>query len=139
MSNKTLIGIIAVLVVIGGVLVLGGNLGKNSNTGKTTNNPNTSSGQAVVTGKPITEKIETVNITNSGFNPSTITIGKNVKVIWINRSGSDVNIVPSNGYVPLTLGQFPDNSSVQLSFDKSGTYTYQNQLKPSQKGTVIVR
>ncbi|MEK7559142.1 MAG: hypothetical protein AAB521_02445 [Patescibacteria group bacterium] len=145
MNNKTLIIVIALLIVIGGALLIGGQL-TNKKSGNTTqtSTPTTQQTQSnqngqVQVGKPITETIETVNISSSGFNPQSITIKNGSKVIWINKSGADVNIVPTNKYVPLTLGQFPNGSSVQLLFDKTGTYTYQNQLKTSQTGTVIVQ
>ncbi|MEK7573149.1 MAG: hypothetical protein AAB531_01865 [Patescibacteria group bacterium] len=146
MNNKTLIIVIALLIVIGGALLIGGKLtnkksGNTTQTSVPTTAQQTQSNQngQVQVGKPITETIETVNITSSGFNPQSITIKNGSKVIWINKSGADVNIVPTNKYAPLTLGQFPNNSSVQLLFDKAGTYTYQNQLKTSQTGTVIVQ
>ena len=146
MNNKTLIIVIVVLMVIGGILLIGGQLAgkKSSNVQQgaaPTATQQTQSNQngTVNVGKPITEPITTVNITSSGFNPQNLTIKNGVKVIWINKSGAKVNIVPTNKYAPLTLGEFPDNSSVQLMFDKAGTYTYQNQLKPSQTGTVIVQ
>lgn len=146
MNNKTLIIAIVVLMAIGGVLLIGGKLaGKKSSSNPQGNEPattqQTQSNQngKVIVGKPITEPIKTVNITSSGFNPESLTIKNGVKVIWINKSGVKVNIVPTNKYAPLTLGEFPDNSSVQLLFDKAGTYTYQNQLKPSQTGTITVQ
>lgn len=143
MNNKVLIIVIVILIVIGGLLVLSGKLvGKNTvqtnNSQKQTQQSTINSGEPAK-GKPITEKIETVNITSSGFNPQEITIKKDVKVIWINRSGENVDIIPvNNSYAPLTLGEFPNDSSVQLSFDKVGKYSYQNKLKPSQTGTVVV-
>ncbi len=146
MNNKTLIIVIVVLMVTGGVLLIGGQLaGKKSNSVKQGAVPTaaqqTQSDQngKVIIGKPITEPITTVNITSAGFNPENLTIKNGVKVIWINKSGAKVSIVPTNKYAPLTLGEFPDSSSVQLLFDKAGTYTYQNQLKPSQTGTVTVQ
>lgn len=145
MNNKTLIIVIAILVVIGGALLIGGQLtGKKSGINSETSTPANQQTQSnqngeIHVGKPITETIETVNITSSGFNPQSVTIKTGSKVIWVNKSGADVNIIPSNNYAPLTLGQFPDNSSVQLLFDKAGTFTYQNKLKTTQTGTVIVQ
>ncbi len=133
-------------MAIGGILLIGGQLtGKKSssspegNKSATTQQTQSNQNGKVIIGKPITEPIKTVNITGSGFEPESLTIKNGVKVIWINKSGAKVNIVPTNKYAPLTLGEFPDNSSVQLLFDKAGTYTYQNQLKPSQTGTVTVQ
>lgn len=145
MNNKTLIIVIVVLMAIGGILLIGGQLtGKKPSSTPEGDKPPTQQTQSnqngkVIVGKPITEPIKTINITSSGFEPESLTIKNGVKVIWINKSGAKVNIVPTNKFAPLTLGEFPDGSSVQLLFDKSGTYTYQNQLKPSQTGTITVQ
>lgn len=132
-------------MAIGGILLIGGQLtGKKPSSTPEGDKPPTQQTQSnqngkVIVGKPITEPIKTINITSSGFEPESLTIKNGVKVIWINKSGAKVNIVPTNKFAPLTLGEFPDGSSVQLLFDKSGTYTYQNQLKPSQTGTITVQ
>lgn len=143
MNNKTLVIAIIILLIVGGGLVLAGKIGNNNKTPIPTPAVNqvqqqNQNGVRVSGASPITEKIETVNITSSGFEPQTLTIKKDVKVIWINRSGAKVKIDPASGYAPLTLGEFPDNSSVQLLFDKIGSYTYVNSLKPEQKGTIVV-
>ena len=141
MTNKTLIIAIVVLFAIGGILLIGGKLAgkKSSSIPQGSVSTSNQSKQKGAVGKPITETITTVNITSSGFNPQNLIIKNGIKVIWINKSGAKVNIVPTNKYAPLTLGEFPNNSSVQLLFDKAGTFTYQNQLKPSQTGTVTVQ
>ena len=145
MNNKTLIIVIVGLIAIGGLLLIIGQLGgkksKNQQASAPAATQQTQGGQSAgpAQGKPITETITTVSISSSGFEPKSITIKNNTKVIWINKSGADVDITPSNNYAPLTLGQFPTNSSVQLFFDKTGTFTYQNKLKSDQTGTVVVQ
>jgi plastocyanin len=86
-----------------------------------------------------------VNITNAGFDPSTVTVGVGSAVRW-KITGTDkqasVNSddYPTNRKYPeMNLGLFQSNSTVVHVFTKPGTYTYHNQLKPNEKGTVIVQ
>ncbi len=147
MNNKTLVIIIAVLVLIGAVVVILGKSGNKSAQPSVMSQPGT---PAQSTTNPRTggttpkETIANVNLTSSGFDPKTVTIKTGTRVIWVNKSGggatvnSDVH--PTHQlYPPLNLGQFPDGSSVQLVFDKAGTYKYHNHLNPAQTGTVVVQ
>ena len=142
MNNKTLVIIIAVLVLIGAVVVALGKLGnKSAQPSNVTSQPSTpAQGTGGTTPK---ETIANVNLTSSGFDPKTVTIKTGTRVIWVNKSGGDATVNsavhPTHQlYPPLNLGQFPDGSSVQLVFDKPGTYKYHNHLNPAQTGTVVV-
>lgn len=132
--------VIIVVVVIAGVLVLG--------TKKNPNQAPTQSGsqsQQTVTA-PAQEQKQSeviVTVTSSGFVPQTVTIKAGIKVVWMNKSGGPVTVNsvvhPTHlVYPPLNLGEFGDGSSVQLVFDKPGTYSYHNHLNPSQTGTIVV-
>ncbi len=142
MNNRTLIVVIIILVLVGGILLLSGQfLGKKS----TPSSPNTTTQEKqqnqrdAAQGTPLAPgEIQTITVGSSGFTPKSITIPVNKRVIWVNKSGVDVDIA-SDTFAPLNLGQFPDGSSVQLLFDKSGTYEYYNRLKTDQRGTVIVK
>ena len=147
MNNKTLVTIIAVLVLIGAVVVVLGKLGnKTSQPGGITGQPSTPAQSTTKqgTGGAIPkETIVNVNLTSSGFDPKTITIKTGTRAIWVNKSGGDATVNsavhPTHQlFPPLNLGQFPDGSSVQLVFDKPGTYKYHNHLNPGQTGTVVV-
>jgi plastocyanin len=141
MNNKTLIiGIIA-LALVGGALVLGGQLGKKdqNQTNQPAQNQTGDTG-----GAPITEEITTVNLTSSGFEPQRIEVKVGTRVSWVNKSGKAGTVNSADHpthqkYVPLNLGEFPNESSVQLVFDKAGTYNYHNHLAPNQRGTVVVK
>lgn len=139
--------IIAVLVLIGAVVVILGKLGnKPAQPSNVTSQPSTPAQGTTNQGAGGTvpkEPIVNVNLTSSGFDPKTLTIKTGTRVIWLNKSGAaaTVNSVvhPTHQvYTPLNLGEFPDGSSVQLVFDKSGTYNYHDHLNPSRTGTVVV-
>lgn len=94
----------------------------------------------VPTPLPLTEVI----LGKNGFSPITLTINAGSTVIWRNESLSEGSVSsdphPTHESYPfINLGIFPASSSVQTRFEKPGTYTYHNHLKPSQKGTVIVK
>ena len=141
MNNKTLVIVIAVLILIGAVIVIAGKLGdKSAQPLNVTNQDTTKQGTGGTTPK---ETISSINLTSSGFSPNTITIKTGTRVIWLNKSGAAATVNsavhPSHKvYTPLNLGEFRDGSSVQLVFDKPGTYKYHDHLNPSRTGTVIV-
>ncbi|MCL4366879.1 cupredoxin domain-containing protein [Patescibacteria group bacterium] len=85
-----------------------------------------------------------VILDSSGFSPATLTIKAGFTVIWKNNSGQSatVNSDPHpihTDYPPLNLGTFPNGGTLQLTFDKPGTYGYHNHLNPNEKGTIIVQ
>ncbi|MEK7450579.1 MAG: cupredoxin domain-containing protein [Patescibacteria group bacterium] len=123
--------IIIVVAVIAGVFVFGSK--KSSN-------------QAPVQQGSQSQQIQNeaiVTVSVLGFAPQTLTIKAGTKVIWMNKSGAAVSlnsaVHPTHlVYPPLNLGEFGDGSSVQLGFDKPGTYSYHNHLNASQTGTIVV-
>lgn len=65
------------------------------------------------------------------------------KVIWTNKSGDFANVSsdphPTHvNYPPLNLSGFADSQTVELVFNKPGTFKYHNHLEPSKTGTIIV-
>lgn len=145
MSNKFLILIIAILIIAGGVLLLS-NQAKNKNT--VSNKPEikssaviTQSANASRSPKKIEEII--VTATDAGFSPKEIKTKAGTKVVWLNKSNGTITVNsdehPTHRLYPmLNLGSFGKNSSVQVVFDKTGTYKYHNHLNASQSGTVFV-
>ena len=86
----------------------------------------------------------TVRLTSSGFEPKSLEIDKETRVAWINASGEKATVSSNDHpthakYFPLNLGEFENDSSVQLIFEKEGTYEYHNHLKPQQTGTIVVK
>lgn len=132
-KNIWILIVVAIAVVAGLFLLLGS---KSINPTSTNVKPN-------VTGKysvPVSE----VSVTQSGFEPQTITIKPGVTVVWSNKSGGDVTVNSDNHpthllWPFLNLGKFANGSKVSVVFKTAGTYTYHNHLNPSQKGTVIVK
>lgn len=129
--------IVAVFAVLGGVLY--GVMFRNTDN-KSSENKSQEKSQATITPNPQSK----VEVTKDGFGPNRIEVDVGTRVIWMNKSGGNVAInsddYPSHTkYVQLNLGEFADGSSVQLVFDKAGTYSYHNHLKPTQKGVVVVK
>ncbi len=131
--------VIIVVAIIAGVFILS-NKGSNQTPAQSG-----SQNQQVTTppaqGQKQAEAI--VTVTTSGFVPQTLTIKAGTKVVWMNKSGGTVTVNSAVHpthlvYPPLNLGEFGDGSSVQLGFDKPGTYKYHNHLNPSQTGTIVV-
>lgn len=93
---------------------------------------------------PTPIKINQVALTNTGFTPKTITIGRGETVSWLNSSGRDATVnsdpYPKNDlHKFLNLGEFRTGTTVQAVFEKVGQYGYHNHLAPAQTGTIIVK
>ncbi|HKC15046.1 MAG TPA: cupredoxin domain-containing protein [Patescibacteria group bacterium] len=146
MSNKILIGTIAVLVLGIGAFALLSNKTNNQAAVSVSSTPTptiTSSPTASATPSAKMEE-RNVNVTANGFVPQTLKINAGTKVTWTNKSGVTANVSsdphPIHTLWPfLNLGNFADGSSVSVTFDKTGIYTYHNHLDPSMTGTVIVQ
>lgn len=145
MSKGIIIGIVVILVIaVGGFL-----LTQNKTTTptamqqeKTTQTSETQSTPTSITGEATTSGDVTVTL-ESDFSPSTITIKKGTKVVWINNSGKtatvDSNPHPVHTSFPeMNLGTFGDGEKIEFVFEKPGTYNYHNHFQSSQGGTVIV-
>ncbi len=84
-----------------------------------------------------------ITITKNGFSPSNTIIKLGTRVKWINNSGNvvAVNSFPyptHTSYPAMNFGQFGNGSSVELVFDKTGSYKYLNDMNQHQTGTIIV-
>lgn len=145
MNNKILIAVVLAIVVVGVVALAG----RKSNTQTPTQPVNQGYGSVQPRSSTATQTEEqtqeaTVIITDSGFEPATVTIKAGTKVVWINKSGGAATVNsalhPTHLIYPqLNLNDVPNNESVSLVFYKvGGTYKYHNHLNPSQTGTVVV-
>ena len=138
--NKTLIALIVVVILGGGYFLLSSNKTEDSVTIPLVTATPTASTSASPSAK-IEENI--VTVTTTGFEPQTLRIKAGTKVTWENKSGQAVTVNsdphPAHTSWPfLNLGSFADGSSVSITFDKAGTYTYHNHFDASMKGTVVV-
>lgn len=84
-----------------------------------------------------------VLVTDSGFDPATVTIVIGTQVNWVNQTNTTVNVSsaphPAHTLYPaLNLGDFAKDASVTLTFDTLGEYQYHNHLAPSQTGVINV-
>lgn len=118
----------------------------NNNQKKPSETPKTTQTTTPVTTTTIAEKKPQqtiIEVTTEGFSPDTITVKAGTRVLWINTTNKTVSLNAADHpthqvYPPLNLGRFGKNSSVQLVFDKIGTYEYHDHLNPDRKGTVVV-
>jgi plastocyanin len=84
-----------------------------------------------------------VIITASGFEPQTVNVEAGDAVQWINESGGDASVnsdpYPTNQYwIFLNLGQLPNgDGSALAAICSPGTYTYHNEVNPSQTGSIV--
>ena len=139
MNSKVILAILVVAVVaIGGYFLLSnqsGNNGSQNQDGQTTT--------ATPTEAVMTQEETAVTVTADGYEPKSVTIKTGGRVVWTNKSGGPVTVNsdahPTHLLYPfLNLGKFDDGSSVSVTFDKAGTYTYHNHLDASMTGTVVV-
>ena len=100
-----------------------------------------------------TGKTFTVEITSSGFLPSTVEINKGDNVIFINKDSS--NHWPASASHP-THTVYPESGGCigskfdackglkqgenwSFTFDQAGTWGYHDHLNPSNRGTIVVK
>jgi len=131
---------IFVVIVIAAFLVLSTGNKQQNKTAQNTANQNANSKIST----PPTYQKATVTLSASGFNPTTLTVKKGTIIIWTNKSGVDGSVnsddYPTNLLYPkLNLGRFSDGSSMTVLLEKSGKYTYHNELNLNQKGIIIVQ
>ncbi|MBI2086052.1 cupredoxin domain-containing protein [Candidatus Daviesbacteria bacterium] len=144
-NNKIIIGIIVIALVVGIVFIVSSNKGYTPSSPTLTTTPQATiepTSQATVSSQIIQEQ-NTITLDSSGFSPNSLTVKAGDKVTWVNKSGADASVNSSphpthTDYLPLNLDAFPDNGTLSLTFDKSGTYKYHNHLNPSQFGTIVV-
>lgn len=133
MNNKLLLVIIGLIVAFGAFTLLAGNKTDTATSQDTANPTVTTAANPSVN----------VILTNSGFTPKEITVKTGTSVSWINKSGKSATVSsddhPTHKLFPfLNLGEFSDSSSLQIVFDKPGTYTYHDHYNASSVGTVVV-
>lgn len=100
--------------------------------------------KAAVEYQNIIKNTKDITLTQGGFEPKSITITKGTRVVWTNQSGGQGTVnsdpYPTNSFWKfLNLGIFDNGQNFSVTFDTTGTFTYHNQLKPSQTGTVVVK
>ncbi len=143
MNNKILLTVVGVLVVIGFLLILMNRPSSNSPVRNSQNKVNTPSTVNAPTSPKVIMGDNTITETATAFTPATLPVKAGRNVFWINKSGGTGNVSSAKHpthleYSPLNLGDFNNGSSVQLIFDKPGTYHYHDHLHPNRTGTIVV-
>lgn len=86
-----------------------------------------------------------IKISSAGFEPATINIKRCQQVNWTNTDGKPHEVAadpyPTSSTYPEFAGPaLTQNDSFSFVFEKSGDFTYHDQLNPLKfKGTVIVK
>jgi plastocyanin len=86
-----------------------------------------------------------VKLTDSGWEPSTLTVDKGTTVKFVNDSSDD--FWPASNDHPTHLlypgfdakRPFVKGQSYEFTFDKVGSWGYHNHLNPSVEGTIVVK
>ena len=88
---------------------------------------------------------DTVMMVAYGFNPPVLQVKKGSHANFINFISNDINVVfdtaPTGvNLTSLKVGTLKENdTSDPIDFFIPGTYSYHNQLNPSQKGVIVVK
>lgn len=133
---------VVIIVVIVGAFVLSGKKDNNAPIqSQTLPLPPEESRRIETESKGSVQQV-TVGLSAAGFAPQTIRIKPGIKVVWVNKSGSTATVNSASHpthfiYPALNLNSFEDGQSLELVFDKPGTYNYHDHLNPSRTGTVI--
>jgi len=86
-----------------------------------------------------TVQANSVEIRNSAYSPSKITIKKGTTVTWTNRDSMQHDISPDNPTDEFKKSELlSDGESYSVTFNTTGTYTYHCTPHPFMKGTVEV-
>jgi len=86
----------------------------------------------------------TVDYTDSGFTPKTITVKVGDTVTWTNKSGKSMwvasDVHPTHQELPGfdQLAGVPKGGGYSYTFQKVGSWKYHNHLGPKDTGTVVV-
>jgi len=105
--------------------------------------PTTSKTDTSATPAALIEPAE-VSISKDGFLPATIKVRKGQSVNWTNQDDAIHQIAadphPSHSSLPELLGDpLSKGESYSFTFEKSGTFTYHDELNPTKfSGVVIV-
>lgn len=140
MKIKLLVGLVVLVVIVGGFFVTLG--GEKNETKSPTPVPNQTSNPIQNRPKQPTAKI-TVVVKTSGFFPASITVNTGTKVIWENKSGTDISVNSDDHpthklFKEFNIGHIPNNSNSSVILEKPGKYTYHDHYNANNTGTIIV-
>ncbi len=153
MKNYLIIGSIAIIVIIG-VAMLTGN--KDQSAQSPVSNPNTAiqipSTQPNESPQTNTNPLNTINsqntsidYTDNGFSPKSITVKVGSTVTWTNSSSGPMWVASNPHPTHTDYPEFDEKSNAanggtySFTFTKVGSWGYHNHKDPSKGGTVIVQ
>jgi plastocyanin len=135
--KKVFIAVFVVLVLSAGGWALFMQSDPNNDT---PSNTPTSSGQDNATSDSSSSETSsaTVNITNTLFSPSQVTIQKGDNVTWTNNDTADHTVTADTGNGPKSETIKP-GSKYTYTFDEAGSFQYHCDFHSAMHGTVVVQ
>lgn len=149
--NKILIGIVAVIILVGGFLIFSN---QTKNRSAVSVSPSVSASPTATT----TNSANTITLTSNGFEPQTLTVKVGTTVTWVDKSGDPMWI--ASGVHPIHslydgtslsehcaagyTGPTPfdecsgSTNNYSFTFTKKGTFPYHDHLNISETGTIVV-
>lgn len=132
--NKMLIGVVAIVVVIGGLFFLTKNQNQSSQT-PVQQQVQTPTQQVVPTGTQ--NKVEgnnTVTIQSFTFSPAVLAVKQGTKVTWVNQD-SVSHTIKADTFNSENLSQ---GDKFEFTFDKKGSFDYICGIHPRMTGKIVV-
>src|SRR5215210_8120204 len=80
---------------------------------------------------------EAISITTSGFQPAQATVVTGEPVTWTNNDTVNRQVVADGG--AFTSPQIRPGETYSFRFTRVGTFAYHDQVKTTQRGTIVVR
>lgn len=121
MNNKIVIGIVAVIIVIGGIFYF------TQKQYQPTQQPATQQPQTQIAANAVT-------IQNFAFSPGTLTVTQGTKVTWTNQDAT-THKIKSDTFNSSDLNQ---GDTFTFTFNTKGTFDYSCAIHPSMTGKIVV-
>lgn len=141
-TNKILIAVIAVLVIVGGIWAVLAMMNKPADTSKNQSSNEQKSSDQTNTNTNTTVAA-TITYTDSGFEPATVTVKSGSKIKIVNGSQAEIEIAsdphPTHTNNPeLNTEDIEPGATATITVTTVGTWGYHNHYSPTKKGSLIV-
>jgi plastocyanin len=91
----------------------------------------------LVVAGPAGAATKTVHIYSASFSPKTATITAGDTVTWINNDNANHQVLAEHGQFASAIVR--PKQTFSFTFRAAGTYTYEDELHPKSKGTIVVK